>query len=223
MDDQDSMGPGTVAFDPATMSVPDTYKLMTGSVIPRPIALVSTLGPDGPNAAPFSFFNAVAVDPPTVIFSSGPREGAEKDTLANLRALPEFVVHIVGAALAERMNICATAFARGTDEIAEAGFRTAPSLKVRPPRILDCPVQLECRVVQILPVGRLPYHLVIGEVVLFHFHEGLVDARCHVDAGALDALGRLAGNGGYARITDRFFMPMLSVEEARAKRRASAG
>ena len=219
MDGESSAAPGTVAFDPAAMPVADTYKLLTGSVIPRPIALVSTLGPAGPNAAPFSFFNAVANDPPTLVFSAGPRDGADKDTLANIRALPEFVVHIVAAGLAERMNICATAFARGTDEIAEAGFHTAPSLKVRPPRIVDCPVQLECRLVEMLPVGRLPYHLVIGEIVMFHYHRGLVDERCHVDAGKLDPLARLAGNGGYARLAERFFMPMLSVEEARAKRR----
>lgn len=210
---------GMVAFDPEGMSVADTYKLMSGSVVPRPIALVSTLGPSGPNAAPFSFFNAVAVDPPTILFSVSARDGAEKDTLHNIRAVPEFVVHIVGAALAEQMNICATAFARGTDEMAEAGFRTAPSRKVRPPRIIDCPVQLECRLVQLLPIGRIPYHLVIGEVVQFHYRVGLVNERFHVDAGKLDALGRLAGNGGYTRTTDRFFMPMLSVDEARAKRR----
>jgi len=218
MDDLDPAR-GMVSFDPATMSTADTYKLMTGSVVPRPIALVASLGPAGANAAPFSFFNAVAVDPPTVVFSVSPRDGGAKDTLANIRELPEFVVHIVSSGLAEAMNICATAFPRGTDEIAEAGFRTAPSLKVRPPRIVDCPVQLECRLVQLLPIGRMPYHLVIGEVVQFHYHAGLVNERFHVDAGQLDALGRLAGNGGYTRITDRFFMPMLSVEEARAKTR----
>jgi flavin reductase (DIM6/NTAB) family NADH-FMN oxidoreductase RutF len=162
MDDFDRGRRGMVAIDPDATSVADTYKLMTGSVIPRPIALVSTLGPMGPNAAPFSFFNAIAVDPPTIMFSASPREGVEKDTLQNIRALPEFVVHIVDATLAEKMNICATAFARGTDEMAEAGLRTAPSLKVRPLRILDCPVQLECRLVQMLPIGRMPYHLVIG-------------------------------------------------------------
>jgi flavin reductase (DIM6/NTAB) family NADH-FMN oxidoreductase RutF len=218
MDDLDHTR-GMVAFDPDGLSVADTYKLMTGSVIPRPIALVSSLGPAGPNAAPFSFFNAVAVDPPTILFSVSPRDGAAKDTLQNIRDLPEFVVHIVDAGHAEAMNICATAFPRGTDEIAEAGFRTAPSRKVRPPRIIDCPVQLECRLVQMLPVGRVPYHLVIGEVVLFHYHAGIVNERFHVDPGKLDALGRLAGSGGYTRITDRFIMPMLSVEEARAKTR----
>jgi flavin reductase (DIM6/NTAB) family NADH-FMN oxidoreductase RutF len=217
MDDFDRGRRGMVAIDPDATSVADTYKLMTGSVIPRPIALVSTLGPMGPNAAPFSFFNAIAVDPPTIMFSASPREGVEKDTLQNIRALPEFVVHIVDATLAEKMNICATAFARGTDEMAEARFATAPSLKVRPLRILDCPVQLECCLVQMLPIGRMPYHLVIGEVVLFHYREGLVDERFHVDVDQLNALGRLAGNGGYTRITDRFFMPMMSVAEARAK------
>jgi flavin reductase (DIM6/NTAB) family NADH-FMN oxidoreductase RutF len=211
---------GMMTFDPESMSTADTYKLMTGSIVPRPIALVATLGPLGtPNAAPFSFFNAVAVDPPTIVFSVSPRDGAAKDTLDNIRALPEFVVHIVSSSLAEAMNICATAFPRSVDEMAEADFRTAPSLKVKPPRIIDCPVQLECRLVQMLPIGRMPYHLVIGEVVQFHYHADLVDERFHVDVGKLDALGRLAGNGGYTRITDRFFMPMLSVEEARARTR----
>jgi flavin reductase (DIM6/NTAB) family NADH-FMN oxidoreductase RutF len=217
MDDLDPAA-GMVAFDPATMNVADVYKLLSGSVVPRPIALVSTLGPAGPNAAPFSFFNAVAIDPPMVVFSVSAHDGREKDTLRNIRALPEFVVHIVSSKLAEAMNVCATAFPPGTDEIAEAGFRSAPSLKVQPPRIIDCPVQLECRLVQILPLGRKSYHLVIGEVVQFHYHAGLVNERYHVDTGKLDALGRLAGNGGYTRITDRFFMPMMSVEETRAKR-----
>jgi flavin reductase (DIM6/NTAB) family NADH-FMN oxidoreductase RutF len=196
-------------FDPDAMSFKDQYKLVTGSVIPRPIALVTTIGPDGPNAAPFSFFNCFAIDPPTLLFSASPREGHIKDTVRNIRHTPEFVIHIVDADLKDQMNICAIDFPLGTNEMKEAGFRTAPSRKVRPPRILDCPVHFECRLVDIMQLGRVPYELVIGRVVHMHFREDLLNDRLHVDPGKLNALGRLAGDGGYTRITDRFIMPFL--------------
>ena len=204
----------TTRLDPAELRTQEQYKLMAGSVIPRPIALVTTLGPNGPNAAPFSFFNAIGVKPPMVMFSVGPREGAEKDTVRNLRHLPEFVVHIVDYASAEKMNICATEFPAHINEIERAGFHYAPSEKVAPPRLLDCPVQMECRVIEMREMGRLPYVVVFGEVLLFHFHEGIVDDRLNVDAARIDAVGRLAGTLNYTRIDNRFGMPILPVPEA---------
>jgi flavin reductase (DIM6/NTAB) family NADH-FMN oxidoreductase RutF len=205
-----------VGFDPDLLTPQEQYKLIGGTVIPRPIALVTTLGSDGPNAAPFSFFNAICENPPTVVFSIGPsaRTGATKDTLRNLRALPECVVHIVNDAQKERMNVCAVEYGREVSEIDRSGFRSAPSVKVKPPRIVDCPAQLECRVLQILPVGKMPYHLVIAEVVYFHYHEGIVNERLHVDHARLDALGRLSGAGMYTRIREPFKMMIPDVSEA---------
>jgi flavin reductase (DIM6/NTAB) family NADH-FMN oxidoreductase RutF len=197
-------------FDPAALSFDEQYKLMVGSVVPRPIALVTTLGPDGPNAAPFSFFNVFSVDPPMLAFSVSSRDGVPKDTVRNIRETGEFVVHIVDDALKEKMNICAIEYASGINEIAEAGLRTAPSVKVRPPRLIECPVQMECKLMQILSMGHT-YEMIIGEVVLFHYRKGLVNARKHVDAGLLNPLGRLAGYDGYTRITDRFSMARLPV------------
>jgi flavin reductase (DIM6/NTAB) family NADH-FMN oxidoreductase RutF len=206
---------GAVGFDPDRLSPEQQYKLIGGTVVPRPIALVTTLGAAGANAAPFSFFNAVCQNPPTVVFSIGPSalSGKTKDTLANLRALPECVVHIVDNAQKERMNVCAVEFDASTSEIEHAGFRTAASVKVSPPRIVDCPAQLECRVLSIVPVGRMPYHLVIAEVVYFHYHPGIVDERFHVDFTRLDPLGRLSGAGAYVRITDHFRMQIPALAD----------
>ncbi len=204
----------TTCLDPADLLRPEQYKLMTGTVIPRPIALITTLGPNGHNAAPFSFFNAVSICPPTIMASIGPRNDELKDTIRNLRILPEFVVHIVDFASAEKMNICAIDFPSQVNEIERAGFRTAPSLKVQPLRLIDCPVQMECRLMDVREVGTLPHHMIMGEVVMFHYHKGIVNQRLHVDAAAIDAIGRLAGELNYIRTDNRFGMPMLPVPDA---------
>jgi flavin reductase (DIM6/NTAB) family NADH-FMN oxidoreductase RutF len=196
-------------FDAAALDAQTQYKLLINSITPRPIALVTTLGSQGPNAAPFSFFNGVGSDPAMLMFSVGGTGGRAKDTIANIREIPEFVVHIVSDAIREKMNICAIDYPRGVNEIAEAGFTGVASKKVRPPRIAEAPVAFECRLLQRLELGRVPYHVVIGEVVYFHFHEGIVDERYYVDTGKIDPIGRLGGKGGYTRITDRFEMPRL--------------
>lgn len=204
-------------FDMAALAVEEQYKLMSGSIIPRPIALTSTLGPDGPNLAPFSFFQCVAVSPPMVIISCSPKTGPKsggstgqpKDTVANLRELPEFVVHIVDYDQREQMNMCALDFERGVNEAEVAGFELVPSTKVAPLRIPSCRVAFECRLVEIQELGTLPYSMILGEVVHTHVHDNVVNERLHIDPGELDALGRLAGTGGYTRITDRFVLPFL--------------
>ena len=196
-------------FDPDLLDFNEQYKLLTASVVPRPIGLITTLGPAGPNAAPFSFFNMVAVDPPMVMISVAPRApGVDKDTIRNLEALPEFVVHIVDEPNRERMNLCSSEWAYGVNELEKAGFTTVESRRVRPPRIAECPVQFECRVSHRLRLGRRPYTLVIGEIVYMHYRDGLVDAQLlHVDVPAMQAIGRLEGRDMYVRLTDRFQMP----------------
>lgn len=196
-------------IDPSKLTQIEQYKLMVGTVTPRPIALVTTLGKTGPNAAPFSFFNAIGSDPAMLCFSVGTKGSGAKDTIENIRELPEFVVHIVSDAIKDKMNVCAVDYERGINELEKAGFTPLASKIVRPPRIKEAPVAMECRLVQILDLGRRPNHLVIGEVVWFHYDEGLVNDRYHVDVGRVNPIGRLAGKGGYTRITDRFEMPRL--------------
>jgi flavin reductase (DIM6/NTAB) family NADH-FMN oxidoreductase RutF len=169
------------------------------------------MGPQGPNAAPFSFFNAVGSDPAMLCLSVGNKDEGAKDTVANIRECPEFVVHIVSDAIKDKMNVCAVDYPRGTNELEKAGFTTVPSMRVRPPRIKEAPVAMECKLIQIVELGRRPNHLVIGEVLYFHYHDGIVNERFHVDVGRVNPIGRLAGRGGYTRITDRFEMPRLSI------------
>jgi flavin reductase (DIM6/NTAB) family NADH-FMN oxidoreductase RutF len=197
------------SFDPDSVGPAVMAKLMTGSVVPRPIALVVTLGPEGPNAAPFSFFNLVCSDPSMLMFSMAPRDGeVMKDTIRNIEHCPEFVVHIVNEASRDKMNLCSAETQYGINEIERVGFRTEPSVKVRPPRIVDCPVQLECRLERMLKLGRKPYTMVIGEIMLAHFHDGIVDEdRHYVDVNRLHAMGRMEGGDMYTRLTDRFSMP----------------
>ena len=197
-------------YDMRRLEWAQQYKLVSSTVIPRPIALVTTCGPAGPNAAPFSFFNAVALGPPMLMFSIGPtqfqRRGTPKDTLVNVRATREFVVHLVDDASKEKMNACSAEYPATSNELEIAGFRTAPSLQVAPPRIVDCPVAYECVLSAIHTLGQTPYHMVLGEIVQAHYAPGLVSDDLHVDMVRLNPIGRLANPGMYARITDRFQM-----------------
>jgi flavin reductase (DIM6/NTAB) family NADH-FMN oxidoreductase RutF len=199
-------------FDPSSLSRLEQSKLIAGAVIPRPIAFVTTTGSAGVNAAPFSYFNVACVDPPVLMFSisvpNAQRAGTEKDTLQNLREVPECVIHIVSHDIREAMNVCAAEHARGIDELAASGLAAVPSSTVRPPRIAQCPVAFECRVLQLIPVGSIPYHLVLAEVKRMHFREDIVNDRLHVDAQMLDPIARLAAAGAYSRITDAFVMPL---------------
>ncbi len=110
--------------------------------------------------------------------------------------------------------MCAVEYPTGVNELERAGLRTTPSVKVKPPRIIDCLVQLECRVEQILPLGSMPHHMVICEVVLFHYRVGLVDERLRVDLDRLDAIGRLSAPGRYSWTRDRFTMHTPSLRQA---------
>lgn len=198
------------SFDPKELDWASQYKLVAGSIVPRPIALVTTLGPNGPNAAPYSAFNIVSFSPPMIMISVGPstthRKGDDKDTIQNLRIVPEFVAHMVSYDIKDKMNICAVEHPRDTSEIELAGFTVLPSVSVRPPRLRDSPVQFECKVSEILELGSVPYYLVIGEIVQMHFRDDIVNDRYHIDTQALDPIGRMASAGGYARMTDGFVM-----------------
>jgi flavin reductase (DIM6/NTAB) family NADH-FMN oxidoreductase RutF len=206
--------------DPAQLSQPDRYKLLIGAIVPRPIALVSSCSPAGAlNLAPFSFFNGVSSAPMTLLFCPANKpDGGEKDTLRN--ALPpgeggvgEFVVNVAVEEYERRMAACAEPLPYGESEFDLSGLTPAPSVRVRPPRVAESPVSFECRTLRVLrlnpgvPGGG---NIVIGEVVQVHIRDGVVDARWHVDAAALRAIGRMGGRG-YCRTGDpaaRFEMPM---------------
>lgn len=192
-------------LDPRTMKSEATYKLLIGCVVPRPIAWVSTLDAAGVrNLAPFSFFMGVCGDPPTVAFSGGPRDGDRKDTVRNAETSGEFVVNVVDDAHAEAMNASSGEYAPEVDEFVLAGLAAAPGVRVRAPRVATAPISLECRVSQIVRVGRGPHSVVFGEIVYMHIRDALYDATTgRVDVGALRPVGRLAGHM-YSRTHDLF-------------------
>lgn len=201
-------------FDPTVIDSAAMYKLLIGSVVPRPIAWVSSVDADGVrNLAPFSYFMAITHDPPTVAFSSGPR-GAEigggvrgkKDTLHNVEVTREFVVNVVDDALAEAMNVTSGDYAADVDEFAKAGLEAASSVKVRAPRVAAAPVSMECRLARVIPVGNLPHHLIVGEIVHMHVRDDVYDpATGRLDMHRLKPVGRLAGHL-YTHVHDIFEM-----------------
>ncbi|GAB4534280.1 MAG: hypothetical protein Fur0018_24110 [Anaerolineales bacterium] len=174
------------------------YKLLSGAVVPRPIGWISTLDEAGrPNLAPFSFFTVVCAEPPTVLFCPmiRSRDAARKDTLNNVRTTAEFVVNIVTESLLERMNQTSAEVPPGESEFALAGLTPAPSRVVRPPRVAESPIHLECRVRQVLEISDQPGggSIVIGTVRHLHVDDALLAAEDKIDPQALHAIGRLGG------------------------------
>ncbi len=192
-------------FDFSALDARQRYKLLIGTVIPRPIALITTVGRDGRrNAGPFSFFNVLTHDP--AIVAVGVENHADlrfKDTARNIRETGEFTVHIVDTALVEQMETCAIKFGPEVDELAEAGLETVPGRSVRSPRILKAPAALECRRYMTLELGQAR-EIILGEVVgLFVRSSALNEDNLHIDQHAMDAVGRLGGHS-YARTQDQF-------------------
>jgi flavin reductase (DIM6/NTAB) family NADH-FMN oxidoreductase RutF len=197
-----------VELNPANLHQRDLYKLMIGAIVPRPIAWVSTVSPAGvPNLAPFSFFNGVASSPPSLVFSVSYREANHqpKDTLANIRASGEFVVNMVTEPLAAAMNITSGEYPPEVDEFHRAGLTPAPAVKVSAPRLAESPVQFECRLNQIVPIGEGPgsANLVIGTIVYIHIADAIYREPHKIDIAAYQPVGRLAGMS-YTRVNDLF-------------------
>lgn len=207
-------------FDFEKLAPQDCYKLVVSSVVPRPIAWVVTQDEAGTvNAAPYSFFNAFSDDPVVVGFGAGPRApGVLKDTADNIRRTGEFVVNLVPETAIHGMNATAIDFPPGVDELAEAGLSKLPSAKVRPPRIAESPVALECVTFQLIPAGR--HTIVLGRVVAVHINDDCVldAAKCYVDTPKLGLVGRMHGAGWYARTTDRFEMKRVTPEQVAARK-----
>lgn len=202
-------------FDLTKLPPQDQYKLLASTVVPRPIAWVVTLSPSGKlNAAPFSFFNVFGSGPPILCLGIGTRRpGDPKDTGENIRLTGEFVVNLVGHENAEAMNVTAIDFGPEVDELAEANLTTLPSARVKPPRIAESPVAMECTLHSMIEFGP-DRAMVIGQVQAMHVRDDAVlnPERCHIDTPKLDLIGRLHGGGWYSRTTERFDMPRIPVE-----------
>ncbi|MFC4078297.1 flavin reductase family protein [Salinithrix halophila] len=204
-------------IDPSVQEKQANYKLLIGSILPRPIAFVTSLAEDGTvNAAPFSFFTVVSTDPPMVSVTVNRKPGGvRKDTARNIAATKEFVIQVVDGENVERVNQTSTEFPPEVSEADAVGFTLEPGKKVKVPRIAQTKVQMECRLHDIRSMGgtaNVPNSdVIIGEVVLFHVRDDLYE-KGRINTRALDPLGRLAGTA-YGTVGDIFSMPRLSVEE----------
>jgi flavin reductase (DIM6/NTAB) family NADH-FMN oxidoreductase RutF len=195
---------------PHTLPWQDAYKLMIGSILPRPIAFVSTLDADGrANLAPFSFFTAISAEPMLVCFSPmrKGKDGGKKDTLWNIEETNEFVINIVSEEFVEEMNNCAIEFDRGIDEFEQTGLTKKESVIVGPPGVAESKVQLECTLHQVLHFGDRPGagSLVIGKVVCVRIDDDLYyDGK--INSQKLKPVGRLAGQSYTKPLADSFEM-----------------
>ena len=200
---------------PGDLPYSEFYRILIGTVVPRPIAWVSTVNAAGqPNLAPFSFFNAICGNPPLLAFAPGMRQRPvgktvkpeTKDTLRNVRETGEFVVNMVSYELAEAMNLTSGEYDSSVNEFELAKLKTAPSKMVKVPRVAESPINFECKVYQIIDFPS-PTHggsLVIGEILLVHINDAHIKDG-HLDAATLDIVGRMGGIQ-YTRTNDKFEM-----------------
>lgn len=194
-------------FDPQQMSARDIYSHMVQLITPRPIAWVSTISDNGvTNLAPYSFFNGVGGNPPTVVFCpANNRSGQPKDTLRNIEANGEFVVNLVPFSMAESMNQTSAEYDSTVSEIDSCKLATTSSCRIQPPRLADVPAAFECTLHQVVRLGEGPggANLVIGRIEMMHVRDEVIGEDGKIDSTRLDTIGRMGGNG-YVRTTDRF-------------------
>lgn len=194
-------------LDFTALSPRDAYAWMVSTIMPRPIAWVSTISADGrTNLAPFSFFQGVCANPPTLMFVPvNTRDGAKKDTTRNIEAVPEFVVNLVPFALAETMNATSAMLPHGESEFEKFGIAATASERVRPPRVAAAPVAFECALDRIVHIGEGPLaaNVMFGKILVAHLSDAVLGADGKMDAGRLDLVGRMGGDG-YTRTTERF-------------------
>jgi flavin reductase (DIM6/NTAB) family NADH-FMN oxidoreductase RutF len=194
-------------LDFSSLAPRDAYAWMISTILPRPIAWVSTQSlAGGLNLAPFSFFQGVTSNPPTLLFIPvNKRDGSKKDTIRNIEEVPEFVVNLVPFALAETMNATAALLPYGESEFEKFDVRATPSERVRPPRVAAAPVAFECTLDRIVHIGEGPLaaNVVFGRIELAHVSDSVLGPDGKPDAGKLDLIGRLGGES-YARTTERF-------------------
>lgn len=193
------------------------HRLYLSFVQPRPIAFVSSISEEGAvNLAPFSFYNMLSANPPVVVFSPAyNRHSQPKDTLRNIMATKEFVIATVTEAIAERMNICSTEFPHGVSEFEKSGLTAAPARRVRPPLVKESPVNIECRLRQIVSLGDGPAagQAVFGDVLAVHVDESvLVPGDMICDPQKLRAVARMGGSL-YSRSVDTFSLESIRDPE----------
>lgn len=192
-------------FDAGELNTPQLQHYLQHAIAPRPIALVSTIDQSGNiNLSPFSFFNLFSANPPVCVFSPSRRvkDNTTKHTLENLYEVRECVINIVDHYILHKVNQCSADYPKGINEFKEAGLTELASLQVKPPRVAESPVQLECSVIHIMPLGKGPGagNLVLAEVKQIHFKENLLDSQGLPIQENFDLVARLGGDW-YCRVT----------------------
>ncbi|RKS02909.1 MULTISPECIES: flavin reductase family protein [unclassified Flavobacterium] len=194
-------------FDPNELEYSAVYKLLTGAIIPRPIGWISSVSEDGiNNLAPFSYFNAVGDDPPTVMFSTGRGNNTNKDTLNNVLATKQFVVNMVTEELAEQMNTTAQSVPHDVDEFELAGVTPIASVKVKPMRVKESPITFECELVHHYFLEDHKHGgacIVIGRIVMMHFNDEVLLENHKINLETYKPISRLAGSN-YAKLGELF-------------------
>jgi flavin reductase (DIM6/NTAB) family NADH-FMN oxidoreductase RutF len=199
-------------LDPKTLPAEQAYRLLTGIVVPRPVAWVTTLSSTGTvNLAPFSAFTFVSPKPPMLAISVGRRAGVYKDTARNILATEEFVVHIADQPLLEPLHMSSTEHPPDVSEVEALGLATHASVHVKPPRLSSAPIAMECRLRHCIEFGETRSRLLVGEVVLFHFRDGLLD-NGKIETKALNPVCRLGGPR-YATLGDIVTMQPVAQTE----------
>ena len=200
-----SKSPTFLNFSPTEQATASFFSMLTASVVPRPIALVSSCNQQGAvNLSPFSFFNAFSARPPILVFSPSRsvKDNSTKHTLDNALECPEVVVHVVSYDMVEQVSLSSTAYAKGVNEFEKAGLTPVACQQVRPPRVLEARVAFECRVKEVIALGEEggAGNLVLAEVLLMHVHPDVLDNTKQIDPLKLDPVARLGGNW-YARLS----------------------
>ena len=188
-----------MTVDPSSLSTQQVQAFLQSAVAPRPIALASTINAAGEvNLSPFSFFNLFSANPPIVIFSPARRvtNGTTKHTLENVQEIPEVVINIVNYAMVEQMSLSSTEYEKGVNEFIKSGLTPLPSEKIRPPRVAESPVALECSVEQVIPLGDGPGagNLVVAKVQLLHIQDAYLNPAGQLDTEKLDLVARMGAN-----------------------------
>ena len=188
-----------LSIDPKTLPIPQLHAYLMGAVGPRPIAFASTIDKEGrPNLAPFSFFNVFSSNPPILIFSpnrSG-RTGETKHSHDNVLEVPEVVINVVTYNMVQQMSLASSPYSKGTDEFIKSGFTKIPSVTVKPFRVAESPVQLECKVTEVKELGKTggAGNLIFSEVQMIHINEEVLGETKNIDQKKIDLVARMGGN-----------------------------
>lgn len=187
------------SINPSDLAIPQLHQFLLGSIGPRPICFASTIDKNGnANLAPFSFFNVFSANPPILVFSparSG-RTGASKNTFDNCKEVPEVVVNMVNYNMVQQMSLASSPYPKGVDEFVKAGFTPIDAELIKPFRVKESPVQLECKVIEIKELGQGggAGNLIICEIVKLHIDENIIDEKNHIDPYKIDLVARMGGN-----------------------------